>query len=233
MKLPQLPCLPRLPRWEELKYATPMSSASLRAPGMPTDPTFLDKPVRDYMMRYFTILPIFNIADLILWITVGATKVSDYSTLWTLADISLSASFCLFGYYSLKGMIPERLIITGYFFLLRSFISLILSLLNLTPLSPNISLINTSNDKNQNDTVSDNAPSASENTEAVFVSVLIVIVLFLCAPMLLNYVFIWKIMNPLISYAQECRKRLVVDLVELSANLKASAGAIVVDIDIL
>ncbi|KAJ3014059.1 UNVERIFIED_CONTAM: hypothetical protein HDU68_000452, partial [Siphonaria sp. JEL0065] len=204
-----------------------MSSASLRAPGMPSDPTFLDKPVRDYLMRYFTVLPILNIADLILWIAVGATKVSDYNTIWIVADISLSALFCLFGYYSLKGMIPERLIITGYFFLLRSLINVILSLFNLTPLSLNTSLVNTSNTNNiQNTTIPDSSTSVAANTEAVFVTVLVIVVLFLCAPMLLHYVFIWKIMNPLISYAQECRKRMVVDLVELSACVKASSAVV-------
>ncbi|KAI9331895.1 hypothetical protein BDR26DRAFT_1010813 [Obelidium mucronatum] len=222
-----LPRLPRLPTWTQLREARPVANEALRAPGMPSDPVFLDKPVRDYLMRYLTVVPVFALLQIALNLIANGPITNNISV-WSVCDFVVTTAFCMFGYYALKGMIPEHLILTGYVFFIKSTGELVAALFLATSLSSSHQTQDSSPSPLSANTPlqSQPQPSTPESLDdpSFFVIALIIIILLiiLALPILLNYLLIWKILNPLIVYAQECRKAMVVDLVTLSQSIAAT-----------
>ncbi|ORY53257.1 hypothetical protein BCR33DRAFT_711586 [Rhizoclosmatium globosum] len=106
--------------WSQFKDAEPIPAAVLLHPSMPSDPSFLDLPVKDLFQRYLIIHPSLQLAHVI----IGSIFIKNYwdwdvLTIYELVDFILSIFFSLFGYIAFYRMIPEWITVLGYFLLLR------------------------------------------------------------------------------------------------------------------
>ncbi|KAJ3024244.1 UNVERIFIED_CONTAM: hypothetical protein HDU68_008272 [Siphonaria sp. JEL0065] len=115
---------PKLPTWGELRNAQALPDDILSYPGMPTDPTFLDKPIRGYMMRLLTVVPTVNVCNLFIDLLIGKFNIQDHATMWALSDSIVSGLFSMFGYHAMKGLIPEWIAIFTYYYLIKCLSSL-------------------------------------------------------------------------------------------------------------
>ncbi|ORY53254.1 hypothetical protein BCR33DRAFT_779567 [Rhizoclosmatium globosum] len=111
--------LPPFPSWAEFKDAEPIPSSALLHPSMPSDPSFLNLPVKDLFQRYLLIHPLLQLLNLVVGSGFFTLWDWNYATAHQVSDLIASFLFSLFGYISFYRMIPEWITVLGYFLLVR------------------------------------------------------------------------------------------------------------------
>ncbi|KAI9327864.1 hypothetical protein BDR26DRAFT_874905 [Obelidium mucronatum] len=174
---------PKLPTWRELRNAEALPDDILSYPGMPTDPSFLDKPIRGYMMRYLIVVPIVNICNLFIDLLIGKFNIEDHATIWALTDSIISGMFSIFGYQAMKGLIPEWIAIFTYYYLIKCLSSLAWAGMSVFTVVQHARM---------------------ETLEEVDVGIVLVVIMSF-VNIVLNYLVVVKMVVPLRHYALECR----------------------------
>ncbi|KAJ3069036.1 hypothetical protein HDU98_007875, partial [Podochytrium sp. JEL0797] len=108
-----------VPETAELKTAEALPPDTLTLPGMPSDPVFLDKPIRGYMMRYLTVIPVVAVINVIIDLLLDHSIIGAPLTIWNLTEAIAGTVFSVFGWYAMKGLIVEWITLFSYYYMFR------------------------------------------------------------------------------------------------------------------
>ncbi|KAI8620300.1 hypothetical protein BC830DRAFT_1099910, partial [Chytriomyces sp. MP71] len=172
-----------LPTLQELRSAKALPIEALNGPSMPADPTFLDKPLRGYMLRFLVVMPCFSVFSLIISFAFSSETLTA-SDIVDIFDTCLQLLFSCLGYYALKRMIPEWILLFACCDAFRCLASILASIIA---------------------TVTFRSAQSQDVSLGITFAFLIVGYLFSLA---ITFTIIRKIVLPLFDYALECRKRL-------------------------
>ncbi|KAI9347274.1 hypothetical protein BDR26DRAFT_854928 [Obelidium mucronatum] len=206
--MPTITSLPPLPTWSELKAVKYLSKETRRSPRMPADPMFLDKSIRGYFMRYLIVKPTLDLS--LLAIGFVSQESTRFSIQYSLINAIISIITNAFGYFALKNVIPEWLAVLGYGTILQCTGEMCVTVFEITRVLLGIR---------------DAAAASKDDDYWVFVSVSIVVVLFVIANGLFFYIVVFKVIFPLRLYGLECHRRLEVDLSQLSMESKENVNS--------
>ncbi|ORY52975.1 hypothetical protein BCR33DRAFT_711380 [Rhizoclosmatium globosum] len=185
---------------------------------MPTDPTFLDKPIRSLTLRYLVVMPILSVVLLLLGLIDADQDWRSPQTYWTYFDTLIMCLFSAYGYNALKRMIPESLAVFTHCVFWRSVC---------TTSDSSSSTTMPNNGTSPNSAVLTLAKPDSDTVQpAISVSLLILIFLFASVlyaiGVLLNWMVVSRILVPLIDYSIQCRKVLSVDWEDIREQVALS-----------